>query len=183
MAYQGKIIKNKVTGQQIEFKRSSADTNGQLLEMETTYLGNSIEPVPHYHPFQEEEFTVLKGQVKVRMHGKVIVLKVDEKLFIPPKQVHSMWNDTDQMTVLNWKVSPALDTEYFLENAFGLANDGRTSSKGVPNLWQTSLLVPRFQNVFRITKPPFWVQKLVFFIMRPIARLIGYRSSYNHYLD
>lgn len=183
MAYQGKIIRNRKTGQQIEFIQTAKDTNGEWLEMESIFLPNSIEPVPHYHPFQEELFTVLEGTICVRLKKEAKILKQGDQLCIRPNEVHSMWNPSDKKTKLNWKVFPALDTEYFLENGIGIANNRRTNGQGMPGLLQVSLVAKKFSHVFRIARPPYPVQKILFSILAPIALLAGYRSGYKEYID
>ncbi|MBL7792331.1 MAG: cupin domain-containing protein [Saprospiraceae bacterium] len=183
MAFKNKIIRNPVTGQDIKFIQTARDTGGQLLEMETTYNEYSREPVPHYHPFQKEDFTVIEGEVTVRIDGQLSVLKPGDKLHIPKNKIHSMWNNTDQKTVVNWQVRPAMETEYLLETGMGLANDGKTNANGMPNILQVALMANKFAGVFRLAKPPFVVQKILFIILTPIAYLSGYRPTYRRYLD
>lgn len=183
MAYQGKKIRNTITGQDILFLQTTTDSNGELLEMESTYQPHSKEPKPHYHPFQEELFHVVSGEINVRIDGLVKSLKAGEELFIPKKKVHSMWNASEFETVVNWKVRPAMITEYLLETATGLANDGKTNEVGIPSLFQSVLMINKFHRVFRIANPPFWVQRGVFFILSPLAKLLGYRATYHQYID
>ena len=66
MAYRNKIIRNVQLGQEIRFLQTAKDTDGTLLEMESTYHAASKEPPPHYHPHQEEDFTVVEGELHVR---------------------------------------------------------------------------------------------------------------------
>ena len=183
MAYKNKTIFNPKTQTAIAFMQTTNDTGGQLLEMEHTYNGHSKEPAPHYHPNQEEDFTVLSGELSVRIDGHVRVLKQGEQIHIPKNTVHSMWNNSPENTVVNWKVRPAMETEYFLETTAGLANDGKTNGSGMPRLLQVALLVSKFKNVFRLAKPPFPVQLVLFGILTPFAYLAGYRPTYKKYLD
>jgi quercetin dioxygenase-like cupin family protein len=183
MAYKGKIISNKKTGQQISFIQTSDDTGGELLEMESLFQPNSIEPVTHYHPFQEEYFTVLEGEICVRINDGVKVLKRGDKLRIKKNQVHSMWNRSKNIARVNWKVMPALDTEYFLETGIGIANEKQTNEQGMPGILQVALLANRFSHVYRISKPPYAIQKLVFNVLTPISYLAGYRSCYKEFID
>lgn len=78
---------------------------------------------------------------------------------------------------------PALDTEYFMEIAAGLANDGKMSAKGKPKLLQSAVLMNRFSNVFRLTKPPYAVQKVMFGILGIAAWVMGYRGWNKSYVD
>lgn len=71
----------------------------------------------------------------------------------------------------------------FFENAFGLANDGKTNEKGMPNIFQMALIANKYDDFFRLSKPSFLIQKIVFSILTPIAYLAGYRSTYNKYLN
>ena len=183
MAFKNKIIRNSKTGQDIRFIQTGKETNGLLLEMESTYNGKSLEPPPHYHPNQEEDFIVVDGELTVRINGKTKVLKRGDSLHIPKNKVHSMWNNSNSKTVVNWKVKPAMNTEYLLETGTGLANDGRTNENGMPNILQAALLANTFANVFRLSQPSFAVQKILFFILTPFAYLFGFRPTYKKYLD
>jgi hypothetical protein len=151
--------------------------------MESTYLSFSKEPPPHYHPNQEEFFEVLSGSISVRIDNEVRILSQGETLHIPVNKTHSMWNHTNDTTVVNWKVKPALETEYFLEIAMGLANDGKTNQDGVPSILQIALLFAKFSEVFRLAKTPYIIQKILFSMISPFAYLLGYKPSYSKYID
>ena len=183
MAYKGKIISNKKTGQQIRFVQTSDDTGGELLEMESVFQPHSMEPVAHYHPFQEEDFVVLEGEISVRTKLGVQVLKQGDKIHVSKNQVHSMWNHSKNTARVNWKVMPASDTEYFLENGMGITNEKKTNDKGMPGLLQVALLASRFSHVYRIAKPPYAVQKILFTTLTPFSYLAGYRSFYKEFVD
>lgn len=183
MAFRNKIISNPKTKQDIKFLQTGKDTNGKLLEMETTYNSHSKEPPAHYHPFQVEDFTVLSGQLSVRIDGQIQVLKQGDSLHIPSNKVHSMWNDTDEKTIVNWKVQPAMYTENLLETGTGLAVDGRTNNNGIPNMLQVALMANKYSDVYRLANPPFWIQKIVFLFLTPFAYMFGYKSTYKKYFD
>jgi len=181
MAYKNKIIKNPVTGQDIKFLQTAEDTGGALLEMESTYHSESKEPPSHYHPYQEEDFKVIKGELSVRLDGKMRTLRSGDSLHIPKNQVHCMWNASAQKTIVNWQTKPAMNTEYLLETITGLAQDGKTNKEGRPNILQVALMTNKYSNTFRLARPPYALQKLVFGLLTPIAYLAGYRPSYNKY--
>jgi quercetin dioxygenase-like cupin family protein len=183
MAYTGKVIDNKKTGQRITFIQTSDDTGGELLEMESLFQPHSTEPVPHYHPFQEEYFTILEGEITVRINGQLQVLKQGDQLHLKKAQVHSMWNLSDRTARVNWKVVPASDTEYFLENGIGIANHKKTNEQGMPGLLQIALLAKRFSHVYRIAKPPYAIQKILFTILSPFAYVVGHRPCYKEFVD
>lgn len=183
MAYKNKIIRNPLSGHEMKFLQTANDTGGQLLEMEATYHAASKPPVPHYHPAQDEVFTVLEGSLSVQVGGELTLLKTGDTLHIPRRTVHAMWNPSEGKTVVNWQVRPALDTEYFLETGTGLATDGKVGKNGMPPLLQVALLANKFAGVYRLAKPPYWVQKILFSLLTPFAYLKGYRPTYAKYLN
>ena len=182
MAYKNKIITNPIVGQHIKFLQTAKDTDGKLLEMEASYRPYSKEPPPHYHPYQEEDFMILKGQMTVRLEGKILLLNEGDTLHIPANTIHSMWNNSGSTSVINWKIQPALSTEYFLETATGLASDKKRRRR-MRSLLQRSLMANKYSGVFRLSKPPFFIQKILFIMLTPFAWLVGYRASYKQYFD
>ncbi|HEX9957795.1 MAG TPA: cupin domain-containing protein [Fibrella sp.] len=175
MAHSDKIIRNNKTGQQIRFIQTSRDTNGQLLEMEATFRAGSVRPAAHYHPNQVEDFTVVAGQLTVQIDGQTRTLGTGDTLHVSRNTVHAMWNGSENETIVNWQVRPALDTESFFETVFELSNEGKTAPDGMPPLLQRVLLAQHFSAVFRLAKPAPVIQRLVFGVLSPVARLAGYR--------
>ena len=183
MAYTNKTISHPINGQQIRFVQTANDTGGRLLHMESVYEPFSKAPAPHYHPAQTEHFTTLSGAIRIVIEGKAIELKPGETVCIPPNTVHAMWNPFGEKAVVSWKVEPALDTEQFLETGMGLAADGKTCKNGMPPLLQVALLANKYAHVFRLAKPPYWIQKVLFTLLAPLALLRGYKATYQKYLD
>ena len=70
-----------------------------------------------------------------------------------------------------------------VRNLFGLAQDGKTNSKGMPNLLQAAIFAREFSDVLYFTKPPLLVQRLLFGALAAIAWALGYRGSYPKYSD
>ena len=182
MADKDVVINNPIIGQNIKFLQTAKDTNGKLIEMEASYRPYSKEPPPHYHPYQEEDFIIVKGQMTVRIEGKILLLNEGDTLHIPVNTIHSMWNNSAGTAITNWKVQPALNTEYFFEAVSGLASD-KKRSKRMRSLLQKSLMANKYSNVFRLAKPPFFIQKILFIVLTPFAWFIGYRASYKRYFD
>lgn len=183
MAYKGKFISNPVSGQSIHFLQTSKDTAGKLLEMESVFQPNSVEPIPHYHPKQQEDFKIISGAISVRIHGEVKILQSGDTLHIPANTIHSMWNHTTAEALVNWQVRPALETEYLLETGIGLAQDGKVNKHGMPGFLQSILIANRFNNVYRPARPPFVLIKFIYFLLAPTAFLLGYRAVYQKYFE
>ncbi len=73
---------------------------------------------------------------------------------------------------------PALKTEVFFETFFGLARDGKTNKRGLPSIFQTAILVADYQETKVLLPPPV---QILLKLLTPLARLLGYRSSYPQY--
>lgn len=183
MAFPNKIIKNPATKQDVRFIQTAKDTNGALLEMIATYHAQSQEPAPHYHPHQSEEFNVIVGELTVKIGDEIKVLRAGDKLHIPKRTVHAMWNNSEEKTMVNWKVQPAMETEHLLETISGLAADGKVKVNGMPGILQIALTADKYDSVMRLAKPPYALQKIVFGALKPIAYMAGYRPIYEKYID
>ena len=183
MAYKGKQITNPVSRQTITFVTTAKESKGDQLEMVSTWEPTSFQPSPHYHPYQDEVFEVMDGELTLLLNGKTWTLKKGESIDIPASAVHSMWNASKTNVVARWKVFPALNTEYLLETGMGLAADGKTTKDGVPDLLQVALLAKKFKKEFRLKKPPFVVQQIIFGMLAPLARLKGKKAIYPKYID
>ena len=181
MAYKNKTLYNP--GMSIRFLQTAKDTNGEFLEMESTYSSTSSEPPVHYHPYQTEYFYVLSGEITVRINNELKIFTVGESFVTKPGEPHSMWNSSEKKTVMNWKIKPAMDTENLFETLNGLLKDGKPVQKGFKGLLQMSLTATRFSPVFRLIVPPFFIQKVLFSILSPFAWLAGYRAVYPKYID
>jgi hypothetical protein len=80
------------------------------------------------------------------------------------------------------EIRPGARFEVMALNLFGLAQDGKTNSKGMPNLLQAAIFAREFSDVLYFTKPPLWVQRLLFGTLAQAARVLGYKGSYPEYL-
>ncbi|RAK69459.1 cupin domain-containing protein [Hymenobacter edaphi] len=179
MAYQGQTIENPFTGQSLHVLTTARQTSGAALVLQSSWRGHGSEPAAHYHPAQEELFEVLQGQLTVRLDGELRRLGAGEQLRIRPGQVHSMWNEAAERATARWTTRPALRTEDLLETVFSLAQAGLVKADGAPGLLQASVLLPAYDQEFRLARPPRWVQRTVFGLLRPLARLIGLKATYS----
>lgn len=179
MARAGDELHNPVTGQRLVFRRTTADTGGDLLEVESVWAPGGVEPVAHFHPKQDEHFAVLEGRLAARVGREERVLEKGDVLDVPAAAVHSMWNAHDGETRAVWRTTPALETEAFFETAWGLAQDGKVDAKGVPGLLQVGLMAREFDDEFRLAKPPRPVQQVVFAVLAPLARMRGLSGRYR----
>ena len=130
------------------------------------------------HPNQEGRFGVLAGSVKLRVDGEETTLGVGEWAEVPVVRPHTWWNHGREDAHVLIQVSPALRTEMFSETFFGLAKDGKTNSKGLPNLLSMAVILREYRDEVRLARPPAVVQTAVFGPLAVLGRRLGYRGWY-----
>jgi quercetin dioxygenase-like cupin family protein len=182
VAHAGKVISNTLMAGTVKFIRTAADTGGDLLEMEATY-NTAVDSVPeHYHPYQDEHIKVLAGMVSIHINGQERTYVAGESFYFPRKVPHSFLGAAgSEEARIHWQIRPALDSETLIETVHGLASDGKMKDTGIPNLLQLAVIFRAFNDECQPTMPPRIVQKIVFAILAPIGRLLGYQARYEEY--
>jgi hypothetical protein len=75
-----------------------------------------------------------------------------------------------------------LKTETFFETLYGLARDGKTDGNGVPNPLQFAVMLNGLhKGELYLVKPPIAMQKVLFALLSPISKVLGYRDYYPKY--
>src|SRR5262245_23078322 len=69
----GTVIENPVTGERIVFRKTSRDTGGQAVVIETFVQPNGFVAAAHVHPSQEERFEVLRGTIGFKIGREKLV--------------------------------------------------------------------------------------------------------------
>jgi quercetin dioxygenase-like cupin family protein len=160
------------------FTKTAAETNGELLEIDSYYEPHSAPPTPHFHPSQHEHFEVLEGSLTVNVDGEKRVYSAGESFEIPPGTIHSMWNAGDEEARVSWQIRPALKSQQFFETVWGLARDDKPITS---NLMQAAIILRHYRDEFRLTRPSPLVQTLAFGFYALLGRWMGYKPSYGRY--
>ena len=113
-----------MSGQRVVFRRTGADTDGELLELETWYSAGAPPAPPHYHPSQDEHFEVLSGAVRCEIDGEERVLREGDVLDVPRGTVHEFGGHPEEDGHVRWETRPAGRTEDFLRGMFEAGTDG-----------------------------------------------------------
>jgi hypothetical protein len=108
----------------------------------------------------------------VRVDGHEQVLPAGESVNVPPGTPHTIWNAGDGEVHMLVEFRPALKTEGFFETMFGLARDGKTDRRGRPSLLRFAAGASEYGMY--LAGGPIPLQKALFGVLRPLARLCGY---------
>lgn len=181
MVKSGDILEHPVTRERIVFRKTAGDTGGELLQAELYLQPGAFVAAEHIHPRQEERFEVLSGTLRGRVAGKELASVPGELVVVPMGTPHVWWNSgQDELRVLV-EVRPALRFENFFETFFGLAQDGKVNPKtGLPNPFQLALMMQAYHNELILAQPPRLMQTLLFGLLAPVGRLLGYQGEYPY---
>jgi quercetin dioxygenase-like cupin family protein len=175
----GDTIENPVTGERVTFLKSAKDTGGEVVVIDTTVAPGGFVAAEHIHPYQSERFEILSGEVEFKRGKDIVVAKPGEVVIVEPGTPHHFRNLSDEEEIrFRAEVRPALSFEAFLETMYGLAADGKTNKKGLPNPFRLAVIMNEQFDLVRLPFPPAWVQRTGLALGAPLGRLLGYKPVY-----
>jgi len=125
----GQTVENPLTGERLTFLKTSRDTNGEYVVVETLLQPGARVAAAHVHPHQTERFEVIAGTVGMKVGRKRIEAGPGEVVTVEPGVPHKFYNAGEGEARFLCRVSPALGFEQLIETMFGLAADGKTSCR------------------------------------------------------
>jgi mannose-6-phosphate isomerase-like protein (cupin superfamily) len=179
MAYTGQILSNPVSGETIEFVRTAADTDGELLAIDLTLTPDGHVPGTHVHPEQEERFEVVSGTMKFKLGLKTIIAGPGETVVVPAGKRHRFSNAGAEDAHVRVEVRPALRMEELFETTVALAADGRVLSTGMPKPLDLALFVREYKREVRAPFPPPWVVRATTAPLASLAVRLGRDERYR----
>jgi len=174
----GDTIHNPITGERLVFRKTSRETGGQAVVIETFVQPSGFVAAAHVHPSQEERFEILRGSVGFKVGRKKLVAGPGQRLTVPAGTPHKFWNAGDDEAHFVCEVRPALQFESLIETMFSLAADGKTNRKGMPNPLRLAVIANAHFDTVQLPFPPALVQKLGLAVGAPLGRVLGYGATY-----
>jgi mannose-6-phosphate isomerase-like protein (cupin superfamily) len=178
MIQQGDVIENEVTGERLVFVKTSQETNGELVVVEAFVKPTGFVASAHLHPYQEERFEVLSGEVGFKLDRSRLIAGPGERVTVPAGTPHKFWNAGEDEAHFVCEVRPALQFERLIETMFSLAADGKTNRKGMPNPLRLAVIARAHYDDVRLPFPPEWMQRMGLALGAPLGRLLGYQAVY-----
>jgi mannose-6-phosphate isomerase-like protein (cupin superfamily) len=174
----GDTIENPITGERIVFNKTSAETNGEAVEIEVYVRPGGVVAAAHVHPYQTERFEVISGRIGMKLGRRKLEAGPNDIVVIEPGTPHKFWNAGDEELRFVTVIRPALQFERLLETMFGLAADGKTNRKGMPNPLRLAVIAREHFDDVRLPFPPVWMQRAGLALGAPVGRLAGYEPTY-----
>ena len=175
----GDTIENPITGERVTFLKTAADTDGEVVVIDTTVAPDGFVAAEHIHPYQSERFEILEGEAEFKLGKEITVAKPGDVVMVEPGTPHRFRNLSDREEIrFRTAVRPALSFETFLQTMYGLASDGKTNKKGLPNPFRLAVIINEHFDLVRLPFPPAWIQRTGLAFGAPLGRLLGYEPTY-----
>lgn len=181
MARSGEVLEHPVTGERLAWRQVARDTDGKLLVGDMFARPGARPAAKHVHPSQEERFKVIRGTIRLQVGDEETILGPGQRASVPRGRAHTWSNMGDDEAQIRVEVEPALRTEMFFETFFGLAKDGKTNRKGLPNLLSLAVIMREYEEEMRLAQLPAGMQRALFGPLAMLGRRLGYRGWYPEY--
>lgn len=183
MAKAGDRMVAEVTGETFVFLQTAADTDGKLLQIQMSVApgGGAKGAPPHLHPIQKEHFHIQKGEVVMWVNGKEQVYRAGESVTVAPGVPHTWRNETDEEVQFIVELEPALEWEQLFETLSTLSRDGKLMKTGQVHPLTMALALHVYKNHMYVAGIPVLVQKVLFALLAPIARLLGHKAYHPYF--
>ena len=166
------------------FRQTILKREGGLAWLELVLEPRAPGPPEHIHTSFPENFIVVEGTLSLLVNGEKKILRAGESLLVTPGTPHKPFNETDSRVVIRGPLTPEYGIPdrftVFLTQAYGFFDESESNNRPPKALLQMSRFSPRY-DVW-LASAPVALQKAVFFIIGPTARLFGYRTHYGKYV-
>ena len=173
----GDRLENPVTGEVVVFRRTSEETNGESVLVETIVRPNGFVAAAHVHPYQTERFEILDGLVGLRIGDDELVAEPGDVAVVAAGIPHRFWNAGEREARFLCEVRPALQFESLIETMFTLAAEGRTNRRGMPNPLRLAVIAREHFDTVRLPFPPAVLQRAALAIGAPLGKALGYGAT------
>ena len=178
MIQAGDSIVNPVTGERLVFRQTTRETGGEAVVVETYLQPNAFVAAAHVHASQEERFQVLRGSVGFKIGRRKLVAGPGQRVTVPAGTPHRFWNAGDDVAQFVCEIRPALQFESLIETMFGLAADGKTNRKGMPNPLRLAVIARAHFDTVQLPIVPSVLQRLALAMGAPLGKALGYEPVY-----
>jgi mannose-6-phosphate isomerase-like protein (cupin superfamily) len=168
---------NPVTGETFKCISFTNDS----YKMDWTVAPKGYVAFEHIHYFQDEIFRVKKGQLKLIIDGKTLLLKSGDESVVPMGHRHIAENYGDQVLECEVEYCPGLDFYTFFQCYVGLIKDKEYDKKGQMSITKMAYFMnkTRCHALARPTSVP----KPLFKLGLKFFGIIGYFAGWKTQLE
>jgi quercetin dioxygenase-like cupin family protein len=92
----GDTIENPITGERVTFLKTAADTDGEVVVIDTTVAPDGFVAAEHIHPYQSERFEILLGEAEFKLGKETVIAKPGDVVMVEPGTPHRFRNLSDE---------------------------------------------------------------------------------------
>ena len=154
--------------------------NGWVI-LETEVYPHAEGPPAHIHYGFDETFEVAKGELTYIVDGNKQVLTEGGKLTVQAGIAHKFYNETDAQAIMAGdQATMPVEFAGYLSQLYGFLESSPDNQHPPRILLQLSMWYPHFDSTLAEGPPP-GVMKVIFWLLQPTARLIGYKNYYEKF--
>ena len=161
-------------GTAFRIAKSAQDTRGEVVEIEITLPAGAPSPPRHFHPEQDEAWSVLEGTLSVYLDGRWRSLDAGESISTPRGHHHTLRNRSGETVRVLDVHRPALDFQDYIEKLHQLAQSGKIKSPRHPKSLIYFALLWREQETQVAASP---VLRGGISLLALLGKLLGYRAT------
>jgi quercetin dioxygenase-like cupin family protein len=102
----GELVDNPVTGERAVVRVPPQESNRHLLIADLYLRPSGAVSGEHVHPLSAEAFTVVRGQLRMRLDGRELEAAPGTRTQIPPGVAYGFWNAGDQEARVVVEIQP-----------------------------------------------------------------------------
>jgi quercetin dioxygenase-like cupin family protein len=151
--------------------RYSFEPQGENIVVDTWMSPGGKLP-PHFHPRQEERWSVVEGKVRFQLgKTKRVIGPEDGEMVVRPNTVHGLESVLDQEVHLRCLALPAAGLEEFLTESAAAAREGLFMRGGIPKSlrgarWAAGFLKKHRDDVVMTFPPPVMQRAMIAMLAR-----------------
>lgn len=180
MIRQGATLRNSFNGETFIFAHPLDDPAAASIDVILDHGGSGGgNALVHVHPRADETFKVTRGALEVVIRGVSTIVNAGSSATVPRGAPHYFKNGVDAETRFTVTFEPAQQHMRFFAN-FGLICERHPewfSAAGDPPLMAMALKFHLYRDHMYLAVAPIWLQKVLFALLAPVARLRGYRAE------
>jgi mannose-6-phosphate isomerase-like protein (cupin superfamily) len=154
--------------------------NGHIImarELQPNTQGGQL----HVHQAFDEMYEASEKPVQMQIGKHLFILMPGEKILVRRGVPHRLFNDTDSAVVV-FVAESGVPVQYavYLNQLYCFLDESSGNNGRFRSLMQMSMF-SQYLDSYPIKRTPVTLQKFLYFLLRPAARLIGFKSYYEKY--
>jgi quercetin dioxygenase-like cupin family protein len=167
----GRVIVNPISRERIVIREGGAQTGGDVLSFDLFLPPGAHVPARHVHPLQEEQFTVITGQMRFRLGRfgrRTILAQAGDTVRVPTGMAHWFGNAGAGVAHARVEARPALRMEEMFAAAAAMRPVRYVPGTRMPRPSELALFLLEFQRELAVPEVP---RRLVRAVLVPLAWL------------